>query len=83
MSAETLATIVDSSKKSLRVLLLQHTLLTSDQLQMQVGRLDRLQTIDLSYNKAVDDALLEKLSAINSLQRVSVRYCLDITSKGL
>lgn len=42
-----------------------------------------MQTIDLSYNKAVDDALLEKLAGINSLQRVSVRYCLDITTKGL
>ena len=50
LSENTLETVVTTSKKSLRVLQLSHTLLSSQQLQTHLGRLERLQTIDLSYN---------------------------------
>ena len=45
--------------------------------------MQELKVLDLSYSRTVDDQLLQVVASMPNLERLSVRYCMEVTQLGI
>ena len=82
-SQSSLDLVVSSSKKSLQILSLQHCHLDNSELAESLKNLKNLVSLDLSYSgQTVDDSLVESISTMPSVQKLAIRTCMKVTSRG-